>query len=699
METALPDLVIGNAFHNSVTLLLSDPINPGKFQSPLIYPTSLGVGGVAVADVNGDGVLDLIANEGYFFGELGRTLVEVFPGQRGSGAPTFGSPIQYSYNQGVPGPLQVGDFNRDGIADLAAYTNWEAVTILEGTPDYPRGLLPQAFVYPGSATSYPSNGGQLPVADLNSDGLPDLITAAGSVVVTLNSPAAPGFFQTPTIIGSGLFVATADFNGDGIPDIAYAGTGNLVTVLLSVASQPGTYQTAVTYAAGNGITALTAGDFNADGHPDLAVANGSDTTISVLINDPGHPGQFLPQGVYPVAASPIYLAAADMNGDGFADLIALDQAGNAEVLLSAVQSTVTLTNVAIAGSGYHDLQASFYPELSRSNPILGASNSNIVPLVLPGTPSVTLSATPATVALGNVAALTATITMVNGATEPVRGGSVVFFDGTRSLGSAQVIVKGSAAGTATLRTTSFGPGTHSITAQFSGTPRGSIPALGAASAPVSLTVTGLAASTTNLTVAPDPSNNANFAFQAVVAGSGPTPPTGTVNFVSTTAGTTLGSAPLSGPSSVAYGTALTSSVAVGSPDWVTADFNNDGILDIASISTVNTSMLAVTLGDPAHPGQFLPATNYALNQSGTGSFPLFTGAIIAADFNGDGVLDLAVGTIQPANPTAGNSLAIFFGDPANPGQFQSPQMIALGDLRSTVFRRLQWRRASRPCLS
>ncbi|MGC2656900.1 MAG: FG-GAP-like repeat-containing protein [Bryobacteraceae bacterium] len=271
-----------------------------------------------------------------------------------------------------------------------------------------------------------------------------------------------------------------------------------------------------------------------------------------------------------------------------------------------------------------------------------------------------LSVNSTSITQGSVATLTATVT-VNGAA--ATGGTVKFLDGTRSLGTVQVIVTGTGVGTAVLRTNSFAGGSHSITANYSGAPNGAQHAGASNSAMVALTVqqTGPLGSATRLTSSQEA--DGTYDFTATVSSLGIPPPNGTVAFSDQTSGASLGSAALSSALAATFATPFQSSYGLsGFPTAIAVgDFNQDGVLDLA----VANSNVSVFLGDPSNPGHFLNPVNY-----GTGSTAQPT-SIVVADFNGDGVLDLA---------TANNdgSISVLFGSATSPGNFLPPTMYPTG---------------------
>jgi hypothetical protein len=145
------------------------------------------------------------------------------------------------------------------------------------------------------------------IADVNGDGLPDLVvanrgpgsdgTGAPGVSVLLQDATHPGSFLAPITYSTpwgAIDVAVADLNGDGKPDLVVASLGpgptGAVSVLLQNASTPGTFGTATSYAGFGQPLSVAIADLNGDGHPDIAVADGYNATV--MLQSTTSPGTF-----------------------------------------------------------------------------------------------------------------------------------------------------------------------------------------------------------------------------------------------------------------------------------------------------------------------------------------------------------------------------------------------------------------------
>lgn len=263
--------------------------------------------------------------------------------------------------------------------------------------------------------------------------------------------------------------------------------------------------------------------------------------------------------------------------------------------------------------------------------------------------------------MGSVVTLSATITVSGHA---ATGGTVNFLDGTRSLGTVQVIVSGAEVGTAFLKTNSFGPGNHNLTASYSGAPNGSQEAGPSTSSPVALLVQPApVASVTTLAVTQEPSGP--YDFSATVAAVGNPVPTGSVTFINQTSGMSLGTELVaSGGVSASFPAEFQTPYATGAnpASIAVGDFNQDGIPDFAVANGDGT--ISVILGDPSNPGHFLSQVSYTAGNTPT--------SIVTADFNGDGVLDLATSDYQHA------TISILLGSSSTPGHFLPPTLYSTG---------------------
>src|SRR6266849_4465918 len=146
------------------------------------------------------------------------------------------------------------------------------------------------------AQNFGAGNGPLSVAvgDFNRDGVQDLAVAyrgsvrpfvPGGVSVLLGN--GDGSFQAALNFAVGSLstsVAVGEFNGDKVLDLAVANAdSNDVLVLLG--NGDGSFLAAQIFGAGNGTVSVGVGDFNGDGLPDLAVPNNRSDNVSVLINN------------------------------------------------------------------------------------------------------------------------------------------------------------------------------------------------------------------------------------------------------------------------------------------------------------------------------------------------------------------------------------------------------------------------------
>jgi hypothetical protein len=224
---------------------------------------------VAVADLNGDGIPDIVGTS------PGRIFVFLGAGNR-----RFRKPIHFSSGGRQTFGIAVGDLNHDGIPDLAV-ANWGgnlAVLLGKGDGTFDKPVTYYAGIHPT----------ELVLADLNGDGNLD-VSVAGDVDVRVFLGKGDGTLSSPQIYHPGKYpdwIVSADFNGDGIPDLAVSNYTNPkpchVSVLLG--NGDGTFQPPVQFRVGISPTQLVVADFNHDGEPDIATINAGSSTISILLN-------------------------------------------------------------------------------------------------------------------------------------------------------------------------------------------------------------------------------------------------------------------------------------------------------------------------------------------------------------------------------------------------------------------------------
>jgi hypothetical protein len=698
--------VLGNTIlqsNRTFTVTLSDPLSSADFAAAQTFATGSQPRTVATADLNGDGKPDLVVAQGGTPGEVAVLLNTTAPGASG---PTFGAPqtlpvgnypidvvvadlngdgkpdiitannadntVSVLFNITTPGAtapsfstqqtfatgigptgVTARDVNGDGLPDLiVANRSDNTVSVLLNTTT-PGAVTPNF----ANQQTFAAGVGPYRVAtgDVNGDGVPDLVVGnfnSGTVSVLLNT-TAPGAAvvrfasqQTFTTGGNPVAVTLGDVNGDGRADIVVASYGsNTVSVLLNTTT-PGaatpSFAPQQTFAVGNTPRSVILKDVNGDNKPDILVANSSDNTVSVLLNESvaglGTALSFARQQTFSTGRGPYAVAMADLNGDGIPDLITADLGGDVSVLLGTfAPPTVTpifatQTTFAVQLDPYSvavgDLNGDGKPDLVVAN-----RNSNTVSVLLNTTaPGATIPtfAPQTTFAIGSLAHIVV-LGDLNG------DGKLDIVTANANSGSVSVLLNMTAPGAAT---PSFLP--QQTFATNSG--------------PLGLTLADV---------------NGDGKLDLITCDS---------DFVATVSVLLNTTAP--GAPSVSFTAFKTFATGALPYSVAAADINGDGKPDlvVANAAGNSVSVLLNTTATGASTPSFAPQQTFA---TGTGSEPI---AVAVGDLNGDGLPDIAVanelnGTASVLiNTTAPGASTTSFSPQQTFAVGYVPFGVALGDL-------------------
>ena len=221
------------------------------------------------------------------------------------------------------------------------------------------------------------------------------------------------------------------------------------------------------------------------------------------------------------------------------------------------------------------------------------------------------------------------VAVVTAGTTPVISGQVSFNDGAMHLATVQGVAQSNGSLKATLTIPLTGNRLHSILATYLGAPNSKSKTARSASAAVSVQTftVGLAKSAVTL------NQPVSGTLSATVSTNAPLAPAGSVTFSDQSTGQTLGTVSI--PSSAVLPVFSPSPWPAGQAPGplVAADINNDGLPDFAVVNTLDGTV-SIFINRAEAPGQFLPAQTFPVGPSPT--------AIVAADFNADGLIDFAV---------------------------------------------------------
>jgi hypothetical protein len=355
------DIVVGNCGSHDISVLLGK--GDGTFNPQVRHPVDACPRQIVALDFTSDGKLDLAL--------VATTSIVVLDGD-GAGGFAPAAPGGSAWAAG--GALLGGDFNSDGKKDLVSAGGGSPANFLvllgNGDGSFQTGI------------PYSAPGASILGADFNGDGRLDLAASAFdsvaqsvTIAVHLGNPDGSFTLSDSLIVTTSQFflvprVVAGKFNGDAQTDLMVA---DLLESQLLAGHGDGTFGDPAPVAVNSTGFLVFAGDFDADGKDDLIT--GSQHTVDLFRQ--GSNGTFEAYGSHPVGSSWWDLALEDLDGNGTRDLAILnDETDDISVLLAP--------SFGSPGPGFHhlipagvwplettDLQRDGKPDLLAVNPDFG----------------------------------------------------------------------------------------------------------------------------------------------------------------------------------------------------------------------------------------------------------------------------------------------------------------------------------------
>lgn len=321
------DAVVANGnFNSGFSVLLNDGY--GKYISPVQYTTGFASWDIVVADFTGDSIPDVVVtNTGTSFN--GNTI-SLFPG---NGNGTFSAKTNYTVGSGPLG-VAAADFNIDGFMDLVVANNggFGTGTTLSVLINNTSGGFNAAVTITGIAKPY-----KVAAAFMDSDSLPDIVVANEEEQVTMLHNTGSGFLKTIYSMQNQQFnnlfssVQLADIDNDSDLDVFYSSLG---TQNISLRKNMGngvldSIEMIVLDFIYGGTASFQVVDLNADGFKDIVAATSTGSTgdgFRIVLNQGN--GTFGPETIIPGGQRTFVILTGDVDLDGDNDIVTADNYSN-----------------------------------------------------------------------------------------------------------------------------------------------------------------------------------------------------------------------------------------------------------------------------------------------------------------------------------------------------------------------------------
>jgi len=342
---------------------------------------------IKIADLNGDGIPEIVTSA---FGSGSSAYLAIFTTSfDDEGMISIDEHIEFNFGTGVysvPHDIALGDLNGDGLLDIVASEkgdvtdDFEAHTCIFINTSYHQNFsFESPIIIDGDGYE-----GSVQLQDINGDGKLDIVTIRGSSMnVYINTSDGNNVSFEDKLIISNVSASELDFadlNGDGMIDMvttSYASSSysrevfvysnnstegniefNLEVTILS-GGEHADWPTDYNWSAGS----PTLVDIDGDGRLDIIVANGtcgmgcSPSGISILRNTSTESEllfeyEYSDFYQYQSNSVSVGIGVSDLNGDGKPDLLTNDWMGGISIMVnSSTEGNISLEEQMIIGVG------------------------------------------------------------------------------------------------------------------------------------------------------------------------------------------------------------------------------------------------------------------------------------------------------------------------------------------------------------
>ena len=311
------DVVLIHVGDSTVTTLLGD--GAGGLGRPNDVVVGPGLVGLALGDVDQDGHLDAAVSGSF------RGSVYLLHGA-GDGSLVLADSLHAPW---TPGPIAIRDVDHDGALDLVvADLFFQEIVTARGNG---AGGFTIAHQLPGFADPV-----AMAFGDPNGDGTTDLLVADSlsrrvSTIFDFGLGALEARHDTQ-LSGHPVAMVVGDLDRDGRDDAVVVTDEPAIDVLVSVGTG---FRNSITTPSSADPHALAIADFDGDGLLDVAVGYRGGNSIEIWYGTGDHNGSLEPLTGFAAGAAPNALAVADMNGDGWPDLVCANRGdGTVQVFLN-----------------------------------------------------------------------------------------------------------------------------------------------------------------------------------------------------------------------------------------------------------------------------------------------------------------------------------------------------------------------------